>query len=87
MSFRLRRPATTDPRTCPGIRDFIRPTMTYVKCHVCGGSVEVWSDEDKGVCLDCGAEWVKPDKGVSCLDYCEYADQCKEIINAKRPPT
>jgi DNA-directed RNA polymerase subunit RPC12/RpoP len=29
--------------------------MAYVKCHVCGGTVEIWSDEDAGVCLDCGA--------------------------------
>ncbi|MGD2201585.1 MAG: hypothetical protein PVJ38_08150 [Candidatus Bathyarchaeota archaeon] len=61
--------------------------MKYVKCHECGGDVEIWSDEDTGVCLDCGAEWEKPDKGVSCLEYCEYADQCKEIIEAKRPPS
>lgn len=49
MSFRIKRPTPTSPQTCPGIRDFIRPTMTYVKCHVCGGDMEIWSDEDVGV--------------------------------------
>jgi len=54
--------------------------MKYVKCHECGGDVEIWSDEDSGFCMDCNAEWTKPDKEVSCLDYCEYADACREII-------
>ena len=82
MSLR-RRPAPTNPLTCPGIRDIIRPTMTYVKCRVCGGDVEIWSDEDVGVCLGCGAEWRRPDENASCLEYCEYADRCKEIIRAR----
>ena len=72
--------------TCPGIKDFIRPTMKYVKCSNCSGDVEIWSDEDTGVCLDCGGEWIKPDEDASCLDYCEYADQCREIILAKNNP-
>ncbi len=58
--------------------------MSYVKCHSCGGSVEVWSDEDGGECLDCGAEWKKPDGGNSCLEYCEYADKCREIIASRK---
>ena len=33
-------------------------TMTYVKCPYCvDGFVEVWGDENTGICLDCGAEW------------------------------
>jgi len=79
----FRRPAPTNPLTCPGIRDFIRPTMTYVKCHVCGGDVEIWSDEGVGVCLECGAEWRRPDENASCLEYCEYAERCREIIRAR----
>jgi len=84
VSFRTRRPATTNTETCPGIRDFVRPTMKYVKCHVCGEDVEIWSDEDTGICLECGADWVKPVNEASCLDYCEYADKCREIINTTR---
>jgi hypothetical protein len=70
--------------TCPGIRDFVRPTMRYVTCHLCGGDVELWSDEDTGVCIACGAEWVRPDPTASCLEYCEYADQCRAIIARTR---
>lgn len=46
--------------------------------------MEIWSDEDKGVCLDCGAEWERTDREVSCLEYCEYADKCRGIIMSKR---
>ena len=46
--------------------------------------MEVWSDEDGGECLDCGAEWKKPDGGNSCLEYCEYADKCREIIASRK---
>ena len=82
--IRKRRPTVSNPRACPGISGFLRPTVRYVKCHVCGGDAEVWSDEENGVCIACGAEWVRPDEAASCLDYCEYADQCREIINASR---
>lgn len=77
------RDRVTSPETCPGLRDFLRPTMKYVECHVCGGDVEIWSDEDVGVCIDCGAEWRRPDRIASCLEYCEYADKCREIIRAR----
>jgi hypothetical protein len=35
----IKMPTMAD-RTCPGIREFTRPTVRYVKCHVCGGNVE-----------------------------------------------
>jgi len=71
------------PKTCPGISKFIRPTMTYVKCHVCGSDIELWSDEDVCTCPKCEAEWRRPDKDASCLEYCEYADKCREIIRTQ----
>ena len=73
-----------NPATCPGLREFLRPTLSYVKCHVCGGNVELWSDEDVGVCTECNAEWRRPDKNNACLDYCEYADQCRSIIDLRK---
>jgi len=83
----VKRPQPSSPQTCPGIREFLRPTMAYVKCHVCGGTVEIWSDEDAGVCLDCGAKWKRAEENASCLDYCEYADKCREIIKARTGKT
>jgi hypothetical protein len=75
----IKTPSSSD-KTCPGIKDFTRPTMKYVKCHVCGGDVEIWSDEEEGICISCGAKWAKPDDKSSCLDYCEYAEECRKII-------
>lgn len=79
-----KRPTPSSPEACPGIRDLLRPTMKYVKCHACGGAVEIWSDEGEGECLDCGAKWVKPDRENSCLEYCEYADKCRELIASRK---
>lgn len=73
-----------NPETCPGLQEYLRPTPAYVKCHVCGGDVEIWSDEEVGECNDCGAEWKRPDKNNSCLDYCEYADKCRGIIESRK---
>jgi hypothetical protein len=84
VSFIIRRPTPNSTQTCPGIQDFVRPNIKYVKCHECGGTVEIWSDEEKGVCLDCGAEWLRPEKEASCLGYCEYADKCRGIISVVR---
>lgn len=67
-----------DPATCPGLSQFMRPKPEYIKCPHCGGQVEIWSDEEKTECGNCGAT-VK--RGVqSCLDWCEYADQCKDVV-------
>lgn len=73
-----------NPDTCPGLKSLLRPTLSYVKCQVCGGTVEIWSDEDVGTCNDCGAEWHKPSEDSICLNYCEYADKCRAIIAARK---
>lgn len=81
MSWIRMSPSTN---TCPGVQDLVRPTLRYVKCHVCAGNVEVWSDEDVGVCRECGAEWQRPNADASCLDYCEYAEQCRKLLTKNR---
>jgi hypothetical protein len=83
----MNRFSQTNPKTCPGINRFVRPTMAYVKCHVCGGDVEIWSDENRATYAACGAEWRHPDKDASCLEYCEYADKCREIIKSFNRPS
>lgn len=71
--------------TCPGINKFVRPVPEYFKCFKCGGTVEIWSDEDVGTCDACGNEMPRPNKEQSCLDWCEHAENCREIIaNMKR---
>lgn len=80
MSF-LKRPSEN---YCPGIEDFVRSSVEYMVCEECGGRVEIWSDEDDGECLDCGAKYVKKEELPSCLEYCEYADRCKGIIISRK---
>ncbi len=65
---------------CPGINRFVRPVPEYFKCPNCGAIVEIWSDEETGICDTCHKEVSKFVKEQSCLDYCEYADKCREII-------
>jgi predicted RNA-binding Zn-ribbon protein involved in translation (DUF1610 family) len=67
-------------KTCPGIKKFVRPVPAYFPCPNCGGNVEIWSDEDTGICDSCNKEVSRPTKEQSCLDWCEYADKCREII-------
>ena len=70
--------------TCPGIRNFLRPKPEYFQCPNCAGSVEIWSDEDKGICDTCDKEVNRPEKEPSCLDWCQYEDKCREIIKRKK---
>ena len=74
----------SDPESCPGIKDFLRPKPEFIVCPNCSGSVEIWSDEETGVCDICEKEVGRPEKGVSCLEWCEFADKCKEIIKSKK---
>ncbi len=84
MSSKENRPMEKNPKTCFGLKDMLQPKPSYIKCHVCGSELEIWSDEDKTTCTECGAEWKRPDKNASCLDYCEHADKCKGIIESKK---
>ena len=71
------------PQTCPGISKFIRPVPEYLPCPNCSGDVEIWSDEDVGVCRDCGKEVLRAEAAPSCLDWCPQADKCREIIKSR----
>ncbi len=71
-----------NPATCPSLSQFMRPKPEYIKCPHCGGQVEIWSDEEKTECDNCGATVTR---GVqSCLDWCEYADQCKDVVRERK---
>ncbi len=69
-----------NPATCPGLSQFMRPKPEYITCPHCGGQVEIWSDEEKTECDNCGATVARGMQ--SCLDWCEFAAQCKDIIRA-----
>ena len=76
-----------DPKNveaCPGIKNFLRPKPEYIQCPNCAGSVEIWTDEETAECEICGQTVSRPEKMQSCLDYCPYADKCREIIKQKK---
>jgi DNA-directed RNA polymerase subunit RPC12/RpoP len=72
-----------NPASCPGLSQFMRPTPSYLKCPNCQSDVEIWSDEEKTSCPNCGTT-VSKDKLQTCLEYCEYASRCKELISLKK---
>lgn len=76
--------ASSNSETCPGIKKFLRPTPEYITCPNCAGTVEIWSDEDTATCDICDKEVRRQEKEVSCLDWCEFADKCRAIINSKK---
>jgi DNA-directed RNA polymerase subunit RPC12/RpoP len=69
-------------RTCPGINDFTRPKPEVYTCPNCGSKVEIWTDEQSAECENCGT--VVSKKVSSCLDWCEYAQKCKQLIEEKK---
>ncbi len=71
------------PESCPGLSQFMRPTPTYLKCPHCNGDVEIWSDEECASCPKCGTT-VSRGKVQSCLDYCEFADKCRNLIDVRK---
>jgi hypothetical protein len=75
---------SSDPKSCPGIKNLLRPKPEFFTCPNCSSSVEIWSDEDSGVCDICGRKVKRREKDASCLDWCEFADTCREIIKSKK---
>ena len=72
-----------NPASCPGISQFMQPTPSYIHCPKCGIDVEIWSDENEAQCHNCGFV-ISEGNTQSCLDWCEYAEKCKQLIEAKK---
>ncbi|MEM3003882.1 MAG: hypothetical protein QXK96_01105 [Candidatus Bathyarchaeia archaeon] len=70
------------PITCPGVSRFVRPKPESITCPKCRKALEIWSDEDRTRCDGCGAQVIRESE-ASCLDYCEYADKCRDLIGQK----
>jgi len=59
---------------CPG-QDFRWLTADLYKCQSCGAEEEIFSNETKARCHECG-EWVYKEKVQSCADWCASAREC-----------
>jgi len=67
---------------CPGLDDLLRPKPEYITCPKCGSEVEIWTDENQVECTNCR---LKVSRNMqSCLEWCEYANECKKIINQRK---
>ena len=59
---------------CPG-QDSRNLRVELYKCPDCGAEVEIFSDEIKVKCHNCG-EIIYKEKIPSCIDWCASARQC-----------
>lgn len=58
---------------CPGAERSVR--LELYKCPSCGGEVEIFSNEVKVKCSECG-ETVYSERLPSCVDWCAGAREC-----------
>jgi predicted RNA-binding Zn-ribbon protein involved in translation (DUF1610 family) len=59
---------------CPG-QDNRNLRVELFKCPSCGAEVEIFSNEVKVKCYQCG-EMVYRERMPSCIDWCASARQC-----------
>ena len=59
---------------CPGTANLRTPTLTIKKCPQCGEEVEIFSNDVKVVCGNCG--FVIYNDILSCIQWCRYAKEC-----------
>jgi DNA-directed RNA polymerase subunit RPC12/RpoP len=59
---------------CPG-QDTRNLRVSLYKCQNCGKEVEIFSDEQRVKCPQCG-EKVYRDKTPSCIEWCAKAREC-----------
>lgn len=60
---------------CPGADIIKAPTIEYIKCTSCGAEVEIFSDETKATCDECGRE-VNRAAALACIEWCKSAKEC-----------
>jgi predicted RNA-binding Zn-ribbon protein involved in translation (DUF1610 family) len=64
-----------DHQFCPGAKVLRQPQPEIFDCPSCGEEVEIWTDEIRGVCSNCGRA-VFRDGFMSCLEWCKFAQDC-----------
>lgn len=60
-------------KKCPGVERSLR--IELHKCSNCGAEVEIFSNEVKVKCYQCG-EMVYSQRLPSCIDWCASAREC-----------
>lgn len=66
---------------CPGSMRTINPTPKDVKCPKCNSDVELWSDEIRVKCHNCG-NMVTQNSVPGCVAWCAAAKMCMgDLVN------
>jgi ribosomal protein S27E len=67
---------------CPGLdTQFWKPGDIFeIKCPKCDIAIEFFKDDSHRKCPSCGEQYFNPKIKTDCLEYCKYADQCKELL-------
>jgi HD superfamily phosphodiesterase/DNA-directed RNA polymerase subunit RPC12/RpoP len=64
-----------DHTVCPGATLMRQPAPEIFVCKNCGEEVEIWSDELRAECSNCG-KYVVKDGEMACLEWCKMAEEC-----------
>src|SRR5208337_4218293 len=66
---------------CPGAANLRTPTLSVRKCPLCGGEVELFSNDISVKCSKCG--FVVYNDIESCVQWCKHAKECvgEEMYN------
>ena len=59
---------------CPGSANLRTPTLKITKCPECGHEIEIFSNEVKVTCSNCGFVVYKDIS--SCVKWCKHARDC-----------
>jgi hypothetical protein len=75
ISDRIAYISTMDHQFCPGAKILRQPQPEMFDCPSCGEEVEIWTDEIRGECSNCGRV-VFREGMMSCLEWCKFAQDC-----------
>jgi HD superfamily phosphohydrolase YqeK/predicted RNA-binding Zn-ribbon protein involved in translation (DUF1610 family) len=64
-----------DHTICPGSKYLRQPKPEEKKCQNCGYEIEIWTDELRATCPQCG-KFVMKDGTMSCLEWCAMGKEC-----------
>lgn len=64
-----------DHQFCPGSKLLRQPKPEEMVCLGCGAEVEIWSDEVRATCRNCGKTLMR-DETMSCLEWCKMGKEC-----------
>jgi len=59
---------------CPGAANIRTPKLSMKKCPQCGEEMELFSDDIRVTCSNCG--FVIWNDIASCVQWCRYAKEC-----------